>query len=75
VIVESGTDSDRLLAAGVFAIWSYHVLVNLAMVLGLFPVVGVPLPLVSYGGTSTIMSLCSLGLLIGIRARGEKIVF
>jgi rod shape determining protein RodA len=65
----------RLLAVGVFALWSYHVVVNLAMVLGLFPVVGVPLPLISYGGSSTLVALSSLGLIMGIRAREEKIVF
>lgn len=75
VIIRSHLEVFRLLATGVFCLWSYHIVVNLAMVLGLFPVVGVPLPLVSYGGTATIVALCSLGLILGIRAREEKIVF
>ncbi len=39
-----------------------HVAVNLAMVMGAAPVVGVPLPLVSYGGTSLLTTLAGLGL-------------
>lgn len=76
-LVIAGTKLEvyRFLATGVFCLWSYHVVVNLSMVLGLFPVVGVPLPLVSYGGTATIVGLSSLGLVLGIRAREEKIVF
>ena len=65
----------RLIVAGVLSMWAYHVIVNVAMVIGLFPVVGVPLPLVSYGGTSTLVAFCSLGLVAGIRGREEEIVF
>jgi len=39
---------------------------NLAMVTGLFPVVGVPLPFVSFGGTAMLASLASIGLLLSI---------
>ncbi|GMV37949.1 MAG: rod shape-determining protein RodA [Fimbriimonadales bacterium] len=65
----------RLIVAGVLSMWAYHVIVNVAMVIGLFPVVGVPLPLVSYGGTSTVVAFCSLGLVAGIKGREEEIVF
>lgn len=75
VLADTANPTYRLLAVGVFCLWSYHIVVNLAMVLGLFPVVGVPLPLISYGGTATIVTLSSLGLILGIRAREEKIVF
>jgi rod shape determining protein RodA len=43
-------------------------LVNIGMVSGLFPVVGVPLPLVSYGGTSMVTLMLGFGMLMGIRA-------
>ncbi|NOU05479.1 MAG: rod shape-determining protein RodA [Hyphomicrobiaceae bacterium] len=53
---------SRLLIAGVAAILAVHVTVNVGMVIGLIPVVGVPLPLVSYGGTSMLTLMFGLGL-------------
>ena len=43
-----------------------YVFINIAMVMGLIPVVGVPLPLVSYGGTAMLTVLFACGLLIGV---------
>ena len=57
----------RLLAAGVFSWLSYQTFVNLGMVTGLLPVVGVPLPLVSYGGSSMVVVWVALGLLQNVR--------
>ena len=60
---------DRLnsyfcLGAGTFFLW--HIVLNLAMTMGLFPVVGIPLPLLSYGGSHTITIMAFLGLVAGI---------
>lgn len=52
----------RLFAVGVFCWIGYQAVVNMGMVMGLLPVVGVPLPLVSYGGTSMLMLWVTLGL-------------
>jgi len=46
-----------------------QVLINMAMVLGMLPVVGIPLPLLSYGGSSLVVTMLSLGLLLSIRMR------
>jgi rod shape determining protein RodA len=59
----------RLVALGVTALIATQVLVNVGMVTGLLPVVGVPLPLMSYGGTSMLVSLTGLGLLLSVRMR------
>jgi rod shape determining protein RodA len=59
----------RLIALGVTALFATQVLVNVGMVVGLLPVVGVPLPLMSYGGTSMLVSLTALGLLLSVRMR------
>ena len=59
----------RLVALGVTALFATQVLVNVGMVTGLLPVVGIPLPLMSYGGTSMLMSLMALGLLLSVRMR------
>ena len=52
---------------GVGAILLFHVVVNLAMVAGLAPVVGIPLPLMSYGGSNTLLVFMMLGLVNNVR--------
>ena len=59
----------RLLALGATALLATQVLVNVGMVAGLLPVVGIPLPLMSYGGSSMVVSLMALGLLLSVRMR------
>jgi rod shape determining protein RodA len=58
----------RLLSGALILTFFVYVFVNMAMVSGLLPVVGVPLPLVSYGGTSAITLMASFGILMAIRA-------
>ena len=60
---------DRMLAASLTLTFFVYVVVNVGMVSGVLPVVGVPLPLVSYGGTSAVTLMASLGLLMSIHAR------
>ncbi len=59
----------RLLAGALTLTFFVYVFVNIAMVSGLLPVVGVPLPLVSYGGTSAITLMASFGLIMALGAR------
>ena len=54
----------RLLAFGLITNYSLYVFINIAMVMGLIPVVGVPLPLVSYGGTAMMAALVGFGLMM-----------
>lgn len=64
--------NDRLgslLAVGVTAMLFWHTVINIGMVIGLFPVVGVPLPFFSYGGTSMITSMVGVGILQNISMR------
>jgi rod shape determining protein RodA len=68
----AGRCNDRfgaLLAVGVSAMLFWHIVVNIGMVIGLFPVVGVPLPLFSYGGTSMITSMAGIGILLNVSMR------
>ena len=53
----------RLLAVGIVAMFAVEVLVNVSMTLGLMPITGLTLPLVSYGGSSLLVSMAALGLL------------
>jgi rod shape determining protein RodA len=59
----------RLLALGVTALLAVQVVINVGMVTGLLPVVGIPLPLLSYGGSSMLASLVAIGLLLSVRMR------
>ncbi len=54
----------RLVALGVTATFFFYVFINIAMVMGLVPVVGVPLPLISYGGTAMLSVLLGFGFLL-----------
>ncbi|MDY6942876.1 MAG: rod shape-determining protein RodA [Pseudomonadota bacterium] len=58
---------ERLLAAGLSLTFFVYVFVNTGMVTGILPVVGVPLPLVSYGGTSMVTLMASFGILMSIQ--------
>jgi len=57
------------LAAGVATVLAFQVVYNVAMVAGLVPVKGLPLPLMSYGGSSIISSLLAVGLILNVRMR------
>ena len=58
-----------LLVFGMLSIFFWHVLINVAMVTGMMPVVGVPLPLVSYGGSSLASMMFAIGLMINVSMR------
>lgn len=58
-----------ILAMGIVTLIFWEVFINIGMVMGLMPVVGVPLPFVSYGGSSTITVMISMGLLMNISMR------
>jgi rod shape determining protein RodA len=63
---------DRLgafLVAGITASFAFQVVYNVAMVAGLVPVKGLPLPLMSYGGSSVLSSLVGIGLVLSVRIR------
>jgi rod shape determining protein RodA len=65
----------RLLASGILAMIMFQVFVNVGMNVGLMPVTGIPLPLISYGGSSLITTLASFGILQSILLRHQKLVF
>lgn len=58
-----------ILSFGVVAMISWHFLINIGMVVGLMPVVGVPLPFFSYGGSFVITIMMGIGILLNIRMR------
>lgn len=71
----AGDSFGRLLASGILAMLMFQIFVNIGMNLGLMPVTGIPLPLLSYGGSSLITTLASIGILQSILLRHQKLVF
>jgi rod shape determining protein RodA len=61
-----------LLAIGMTSIFLYHVLVNIWMTVGLAPVTGLPLPLLSYGGSSLVVSFLQIGLIQNVAMRWRE---
>ncbi len=64
ISLRSRTQFGRLVGIGITTTFFLYVFINIAMVMGLIPVVGVPLPLISYGGTAMLTLLFGLGLLM-----------
>lgn len=62
---------SKLLAGSITLTFFVYVFVNIGMVSGLLPVVGVPLPLVSYGGTSMVTLMSGFGLLMAIATQNR----
>jgi rod shape determining protein RodA len=71
IAMRSRSQFGRLLALGLTANLFLYVFINMAMVMGLIPVVGVPLPLVSYGGTAQMTVMAGFGLLLSINVHRE----
>jgi rod shape determining protein RodA len=63
----------RLLAAGITLTFFVYIFVNVGMVSGMLPVVGVPLPLVSHGGTALITLMAGFGILMAISTEPKKV--
>ena len=72
------TAKDNLgsyIAIGIAGILLFHMTENIGMTMGLLPITGVPLPFVSYGGSSLLTNLMMIGLLLNISGRRQKAIF
>ncbi|MFP4657539.1 MAG: FtsW/RodA/SpoVE family cell cycle protein, partial [Desulfonatronovibrionaceae bacterium] len=69
VSLESKDDFGRYLCIGVFFYFFWQIVVNIGMVLGLMPVVGMPLPFISYGGSASVVNFCLVGLVLNVSMR------
>ncbi len=62
-IISTSDMYEKLITGSIMMIFASYIFVNIGMVSGILPVVGVPLPLVSFGGTSIVVLLCSFGII------------
>lgn len=72
------TAKDNLgsyIAIGIAGVFLFHMTENIGMTMGLLPITGVPLPFVSYGGSSLLTNMMMIGLLLNISGRRQKAIF
>ena len=68
-------DLGSYIAIGIAGIFLFHMVENIGMTMGLLPITGVPLPFVSYGGSSLLTNLILVGLLLNISGRRKRTMF
>ncbi|MCL2124188.1 MAG: rod shape-determining protein RodA [Desulfovibrionaceae bacterium] len=68
-VVEAKDRFGSMLAAGVFLYFFWQILINMGMVIGLMPVVGIPLPFISYGGSATLINFALVGIVLNVSMR------
>lgn len=68
-------DLGSYIAIGIAGIFIFHMVENIGMTMGLLPITGVPLPFVSYGGSSLLTNFILIGLLMNISGRRQKAIF
>lgn len=71
----AGDDFGRYIAIGIVTMYIFHIFVNIGMVSGILPAKGLPLPLMSYGGTFLVITMVSIGLLESIAIRRKRMMF
>ena len=67
--------SGAYIAIGIAGVFFFHMTENIGMTIGLLPITGVPLPFVSYGGSSLLTNFIMIALLLNISGRRQKAIF
>ncbi len=75
VTINAKDNFGRLISLGITAMFFFHVVENIGMSLGVMPITGIPLPFISYGGSSLVTSMIAVGLILNINMRRKKINF
>ena len=71
----SKDDYGKFITIGVMAMFLFHVLENIGMTIGIMPVTGIPLPFISYGGSSLLTNMIAIGLVLNVGMRRQVIRF
>jgi rod shape determining protein RodA len=74
IAIHSMSFFGKLIASGISIILFIHMFINMAMVMGLIPVVGVPLPMLSYGGSSLISIMIAVGFVLSVHVHRDVVV-
>ena len=68
-------DLGKYICVGVAAMFTFHLVENVGMCIGIMPVTGIPLPFFSYGGSSLLTNLVAIGLVMNVKYRSKVINF
>jgi rod shape determining protein RodA len=71
IATQSRSQFGRLVAMGITLNFFFYIMINAAMVMGLIPVVGIPMPLISYGGTAMLTVMFGFGLLMSVHVHRQ----
>jgi rod shape determining protein RodA len=61
-----------LLATGIVAMLTFHIVVNIGMTIGIMPITGIPLPFMSYGGSAILTNFAAIGVLLNIYSQRDR---
>lgn len=65
----------KLVVTGIISMFFFHVVENIGMTMGVMPITGIPLPFISYGGTSMVTSIVAIGIVLNVNIRKKKLQF
>jgi len=65
----------KLVVTGIISMFFFHVVENIGMTMGVMPITGIPLPFISYGGTSMVTSIVAIGIVLNVNIRKKKLHF
>lgn len=68
-------EEGAIIASGITGIFVFHMIENIGMVMGLLPITGVPLPFISYGGSSLITNFICIAIILNISSKRQKTIF
>ena len=72
IAIQSTTRSGSYIVVGVVSMFVFQVFENVGMLIGIMPLTGITLPFISYGGTSLLINMISIGLVMSIRVHHEN---
>ncbi len=72
IALEARTDFESLVVIGIVSMFTFQIMVNIFMTIGLGPVTGIPLPFMSYGRTALLVNFISLGFCLSVARRGQS---
>jgi rod shape determining protein RodA len=72
ISIQSSTVSGSFIIVGIISMFVFQIFENVGMLIGLMPLTGITLPFISYGGTSLMINMLSLGLVMSVRVHQEK---
>jgi len=75
IAIKARDSYGMLIATGIVSMFTFHILVNVGMTSGIMPVTGIPLPLISAGGSAMLSNMAAVGLLLSVNLRRQRLMF